>query len=254
MDTSPLIAEGHYARKQIGCRSRIISFSHGSRFRMACRLVEPFVGTSVLDYGCGDGSFLAMVADKFPVAVGADVDAKQNADCAARFASLKHVSFVHTSALNDPANEARYRVVACMETLEHVTEEIMPIVLSDLRRCLAADGTLIISVPIEIGPTLPLKQMMRRIAGWRKLGDYAGSERYTVAEITKMTFAGSHTQIVRPAYSSPDGAFHAHKGFNWRRLRERLRESFTIRQTRFTPFAWSGGLISSQAWFICGHR
>src|SRR5215207_942476 len=152
METSPLIAQGHYAKKQMGCRSRIISFSHGSRFRMACRLVKPFAGTSLLDYGCGDGSFLAMIAEKFPVAVGADIDAKQNADCAARFAtSLKHVSFVHTSTLRDPAHAARYRVVTCMETLEHVTDQIMPIVLDDLRRCLAPDGTLMISVPIEIG-------------------------------------------------------------------------------------------------------
>jgi len=121
---------------------------------------------------------------------------------------------------------------------------------------LGADTTVVVDGEILAKPRddADAGAMMRRIAGWRKLGDYAGSERYTLGEIAKMTFANRDTQIVRPAYQSPDGAFHAHKGFNWRRLRERLREHFAVRQTRFTPFAWSGGLISSQAWFICGHR
>jgi 2-polyprenyl-3-methyl-5-hydroxy-6-metoxy-1,4-benzoquinol methylase len=253
LEISPIIQQGAYARKQLGCRSRIISFSHTSRFRTARRLVAPFAGASasLLDYGCGDGSFLGMVAGQFGTLVGADIDAGQNDECAKRFAGLKNVRFVHTSALRDGSHDARYDVVTCMETLEHVTPELMPDVIDDLRRCLKPGGTLIVSVPIEVGPTLPLKQAARRVAGWRKLGDYAYAERYTLGELMKMTFATRHTRISRPAYTS--GAFrsHGHKGFNWRALRAQLAQTFSVSSTEFSPFPWSRGLISSQAWFVC---
>ena len=250
--SEPLIQSGHYAQKQTGCQSRLIAFSHRGRFRTACRLVEPYAGSSLLDYGCGDGSFLAMVAERFPVAVGADIDAKQNEDCARRLAGLTNLSFAHTSEIARGAHDGRYGVVTCMETLEHVSETALPGVLNDLRRAMAPGGTLIISVPIEIGPTLPLKQIARRIAGWRRLGDYQWMEHYSLSEMTRMAFATHNTRIARPEYSGDHGSYHLHKGFNWRALRQRLREECVVHRTLFSPFGWSGGLISSQAWFICG--
>jgi hypothetical protein len=56
------ILEGHYARKQIGCSSRLISWSHQRRFQAGLELTAPLQGKLVLDYGCGDGTFLAMWA------------------------------------------------------------------------------------------------------------------------------------------------------------------------------------------------
>src|SRR4029079_17002072 len=55
------IAGGHYARKQIHCPSRVVAWSHGSRFDLARRLVAAAEGGRLLDYGCGDGTFVAMV-------------------------------------------------------------------------------------------------------------------------------------------------------------------------------------------------
>src|SRR5690242_9385018 len=90
---------GHYAKKQICCRSAIIAWSHRSRFNLARRLVEPYAGKKLLDYGCGDGTFLAEIHDLFPAAVGADVDPKQRLDCRTRFAGLANISFLLTDEL-----------------------------------------------------------------------------------------------------------------------------------------------------------
>ena len=54
------IAEGHYARKQLRCKSRIIAWSHEARFRMAVSLAVSHARGKLLDYGCGDGTFLTM--------------------------------------------------------------------------------------------------------------------------------------------------------------------------------------------------
>ena len=85
---------GHYELKLLRSSVIAIRLSHRERFRMARRLVEPFAGRTLLDYGCGDGAFLATVSDLFPGAIGADYDPGQIADCRRRFDGvLPTVSF-----------------------------------------------------------------------------------------------------------------------------------------------------------------
>ncbi|HST58355.1 MAG TPA: hypothetical protein VLK84_06705, partial [Longimicrobium sp.] len=56
---------GEYARKQLFGRG-LIGWSHARRFGTALRIVQPYAGAPLLDYGCGDGTFLALVRDRFP--------------------------------------------------------------------------------------------------------------------------------------------------------------------------------------------
>lgn len=53
---------GHYERKQLLSKDRLIAWSHRRRFETGLRLAGAFAGGRVLDYGCGDGTFLAMLA------------------------------------------------------------------------------------------------------------------------------------------------------------------------------------------------
>jgi 2-polyprenyl-3-methyl-5-hydroxy-6-metoxy-1,4-benzoquinol methylase len=249
------VGGGHYARKQLLCKSSIISWSHSSRFRLARKLVDPHAGKAMLDYGCGDGTFLALVSDLFPSAVGADIDERQAEDCRQRLGSVAQMSFLLTGQLSDSRYDGAFDVVVCMETLEHCAGRIVDDVLDDLRRLVRPDGVVIISVPIETGLVLPLKQLTRRVAGWRRLGDYRYNERYSAAELVKMVFASGTTTIARPKYYGEPGneksAYHGHKGFNWRWLRRKLQDYLMVAETRFSPLAWSRGMLSSQAWFIC---
>ena len=217
---------GHYARKQLRCRDPIIAFSHRRRFQCARRLIREFAGRSLLDYGCGDGTFLALTHDLFPLAVGADVDPQQTMDCARRFTGQSGIAFVMTEDLAQPSHAGAYGVVVCMEVLEHCIEERLEAVLRELRRLVASDGIVVISVPIEIGVSLVGKYAIRTVAGWRRLGDYEYRERYTFGELRRMILATSASMIVRPVYRADfavdrPNLFHGHKGFNWRRLRDR---------------------------------
>src|SRR5690348_13315487 len=54
---------GHYAKKQIFCKDPVIAWSHRSRFQVARKLLEVYGSQILLDYGCGDGTFLAEVHD-----------------------------------------------------------------------------------------------------------------------------------------------------------------------------------------------
>lgn len=250
------VQAGHYAQKQIFSRSALIAWSHRSRFRLAREIVRPYAGRRLLDYGCGDGTFLAQVVDLFPRAVGADIDPRQNQDCRERFAEFREITFRLIDDLEYPEHSGAYDVVTCMEVLEHCVPDRTERVINDLRRLVAPGGIALISVPIEIGPTLIGKEILRSLAGWRSIGDYKFKEKYTAAELATMLFAGERTSIPRQAHpGANDGKpSYLHKGFNWRALRLRLRETFDVKQTRFSPLEFLRGCASSQAWFVRSPR
>jgi len=141
-----------------------------------------------------------------------------------------------------------------METLEHCVPAVAEHVLGDLKRLVAPDGRVIISVPIETGLIFPVKFLLRKIAGWRGIGHYRHYENYKIGDAVKMLFAGERTIVVRPAYGELGHEFYTHYGFNWRAFRLRVMEKFTIVETRFSPISLFGGWFNSQAWFICKPR
>lgn len=261
MPTPPpdLLAQGHYARKQIFSRNRIVAWSHGRRFEVARELAAEGPGGTLLDFGCGDGTFIALAHDVFAETVGTDADAAQLRECAERLGGLEGVRFVPLPALDDASHDGKYNVLMCMEVLEHCPTDIQARVLADLDR-LAADGArVIISVPIETGPTLAVKQAVRALAAGFGLTEYAGRERYRAGEFLRMSFAGADSRIDRPesTATSPDGTvmrFHGHKGFNWRSLERAIAARFAIERRLYSPVPLTGAWLNSQVWFVCRKR
>jgi SAM-dependent methyltransferase len=245
---------GHYYKKQVECKSSVISWSHRSRFEKALQLAGAAPIGRLLDYGCGDGTFLAMMAGRVREAVGADVANDQLQDCAARSAGFNNLRFCHVNQLNGPGHDGAYDVVVCMETLEHCTDPVVDRVLADLNRLSAPNGRIIISVPIETGLPFIFKKTIRTLAAWRGLSDYKHYEKYTFGNAFRMITAGKRMKIPRPVYGEPDMASHSHYGFNWRAMRERVRTILSLERTRFSPLGWLGGVVSSQAWFVCRPR
>ncbi|MGH7925293.1 MAG: class I SAM-dependent methyltransferase [Candidatus Binatus sp.] len=223
---------------------------------MARRMVEPYAGGRLLDYGCGDGTFLAMVHDLFPRAAGAEIDRSRVEDCQARLRGFPTISFVLTSDLARAEHDRAYDVVLCTEVLEHCLEDAVEQALDDLCRTVSQTGTVIIGVPVEIGPALALKQLIRSVAAWQRLDDYEHREKYDFAEFRTMLLANERSQIERPIYSRSLGPevevkFHGHKGFNWRILESRIRRRFEIRRIHFSPLDGAGKWLASQVWFVC---
>lgn len=244
------VAEGHYYRTQIGSKSRIIAWSHQSRFDKALDLIGDSTG-KLLDYGCGDATFLALAEDRVAEAHGVDIDGNQIADCRSRFVSRPNLRFFVNDELAGPDQDGTYDVVTCMETLEHCTAPAVEAVLADVTRLCHVDGRVIISVPVEIGPSFLVKQSIRAIARRQGASSYQLDETYPLRDAMKMLFARHSTAIDRPVFSVPPLEGHSHYGFNWRQLRERASHYLTVERTDFTPLGFLGGWVSSQAYFIC---
>ena len=212
-----LLKSGDYARKQIYCRSGLVRWSHGSRFEVARALVAPRAGGRLLDYGCGDGTFIAMVHADFAASLGLDVDPKQLAECHARLGHLPGVRFALT-----PQADGRWDVVTCMEVLEHCVEDERRRVIAELARLVSPSGMVVVSVPIE---------MLRGLAG---------------ARVTRVAIEGR----------GPDGPYryYGHKGFDYRDVARELADRFTIARRVYSPMRMLGPVLNSQAWFVCAPR
>jgi SAM-dependent methyltransferase len=246
------LREGHYAAKQIFCKDRLVAWSHRRRFEVGLQLARRFRGQRILDYGCGDGTFLALLwaaGDRPAEAVGAELDEFQVSDCRARLGHLSGVRFEPIAALDGDAHDGAYDGVVCMEVLEHVVA--VDSIVDRLWRLLAGGGTLLVSVPVETGVPLVLKQFGRRLAALRGVEGYRGQQGYTIGEYVASIFAGSAPHIKRPIYNvDGDTPFHDHKGFNWRVLRDRLARRFTIEEVVASPLPWLGPQLATQIWFV----
>lgn len=245
------LREGHYAAKQIFCQDGLIAWSHRRRFEVGLQLAARFAGRRVLDYGCGDGTFLALLqASPSPpvAAIGAELDDVQVDDCRRRFAGRGGLGFLRIGELDAPRHAGAFDGLVCMEVLEHVVA--LDAVLEQLWRLLTADGAVLISVPVETGLPLIVKQAVRRVAGWRGIGDYPGTSPYTLRELWSGVTAGASPHLRRPIYGAERAMpFHDHKGFNWMALRRRLDVYFDIEQTIAAPLPWLGPHLATQVWF-----
>jgi 2-polyprenyl-3-methyl-5-hydroxy-6-metoxy-1,4-benzoquinol methylase len=250
------LASGDYARKQIYCPNPVVAWSHGSRFRLAAHLAARKEGGALLDYGCGDGTFIALTHGTFARVVGADTDEAQLDDCRRRFSALDDVLFLETSALTAAPHRAAYDAVTCMEVLEHCTDAERRRVIDELGHLCAPQGLIIISVPIEIGPALAAKQLFRVLAAWRGQGDYQYRETYSPKEWLRAVLA--RPRLARAEYLvGPPGEEHrycGHKGFDWRVLEGELRQRLRVEQRLFSPMGALGPLLNSQVWFVCRPR
>jgi len=255
-DLQHAIRSGHYAQHQIHSSDRLIAWSHRRRFRTALALAREYAGRRVLDYGCGDGTFLALLTTSPwapESAVGAELHLATIADCQRRFAEERRLRFILTHDLQRSDEAGRYDAIFCMEVCEHVVD---PEPLFDqFERLLARDGTLVISVPIETGLPVIVKQLVRRLAGWRGIGHYPGTTGYTPTELLKSVLAGATQHIPRPIFSHEDNTtFHDHKGFNWRVLRRMLRDRFDLVRELSSPLSWLGPQAGAQRWFVARRR
>jgi SAM-dependent methyltransferase len=229
-----------------------VAWSHGSRFALARRLVEPSEGGRLLDYGCGDGTFAAMIHGRFRETLGVDVDPDQLRECAARLGHLPGVRFAPSRDVASADDTGRWDVVTCMEVLEHCLVDERRRIVRELARLAAPGGRVVISVPIEVGPSILGKQFFRALAGLRRLGDYEHRERYSPVELVRAAAGGRVERVVFEG-NGPDGPheYYGHKGFDFRDLEREVRATFAEVRRLFTPIRALGPLLNSQAWFVC---
>ena len=190
-------------KKQIFCQNKIIAWSHDSRFKTTRCLLEKYASShsKFVDDGCGDGTFLHLVSDLFPEAFGTDISEQQINDCRKRFCQDSLFYFCLTDELNSQKYNSYFDIAVCLEVLEHCSTDKVEKFINNLKTLVKQSGLIIISVPIEIGLSLLIKQITRTVVGWLRQGDYDKSiEPYTIVELLKMILWQKSSSIERPIY------------------------------------------------------
>jgi SAM-dependent methyltransferase len=221
--------------------------AHRSRLHTLFGLLDDRSYARALDLGCADGWLLDQLARAGRVTSGLGIDALPACiDMARRrFEGRANFEFI-TPDQTATLGRAEVDLLICTETLEHVDDAEGEI--ANLARWGKPNARLVVSVPIEVGPSLIVKQVGRYVAN--RAGAY-GYEGYAWSELASAgllwnadSFESSHR------HSKPTGG-KGHKGFDFRRVKGALERIGRIEKTLFTPFPFLGAALNSTAFYVC---
>ncbi|MFQ3586521.1 MAG: class I SAM-dependent methyltransferase [Fimbriimonadaceae bacterium] len=113
---------------------------------VAKRQLEPFVGQSILDAGCGDARFLFELRYADAELFGADYS-----EAAIGFArAFNPRARFWVQSLTELDLGRRFDQIVCLETLEHLPPETVPLAVDRLADHLAEPGRIVVSVPSNL--------------------------------------------------------------------------------------------------------
>jgi len=211
-------------------RSRLIRFSHRRSFDHAFELLKAEPGNRVLDYGSGDGYLLERLLPVIPEGNMAAFEPPEylQEQIRARF-PVEPIRLV--TAVDDLVQQ-RFDRIACLEVLEHLQSENVQRTLVILEELLEPGGVLVVSVPVEVGPSILFKYIASQIQ--------KGSNRNL--SISELLRASLYRSVPRDTTSS----FISHKGFDYRKLRALLTQRFRLERELFSPFPLLQGVFNAQ--------
>jgi 2-polyprenyl-3-methyl-5-hydroxy-6-metoxy-1,4-benzoquinol methylase len=221
-----------YAAQTHQAKSRLRRFSHGARFGLATELAAPAHGSTLLDYGCGDGAYLRQLTLERP-------DLKLQAwhpfddNRPALIEAYKPYPQVTVPPNVDLIPEGSIDAITCLEVMEHLPARVLDIELSRIERILRPGGVLAITVPIEVGPGSVGKNLARIATKTT----HANTTARTIAK------AGLGRSIGREDHDY----ILSHIGFDHRELRSTLlARGWRIEARQTSPLPIGGAVVNSQ--------
>ncbi len=211
-------------------------FSHSSRFKIVKKifLKETINNNLILDFGTGDGEVFKYYLEGNPSNKFYGYDISSEMINQASTELKKKVYF--TNNINDISLN-KYHFISCLETLEHINEADVMKVLKLLSSLLAKNGKLLISVPVEIGPTSLFKQIVRNLSGQKEIGS-------NLRTIFLSLF-------FRTEFINRNKKYPGHLGFNFFKLKKSFKSAdLRIIKTIYSPFPFLNFLFNSQVFFL----
>lgn len=174
---------------------------------------------SLLELGCFDGKLLDFIQPAPRRYVGFDANWEGGLALAAARATADH-RFVKAESPAEMrlAENERYALAACMETLEHVPPDMVEGYLRKIAEHL--DGWFFVTVPNEKGVVFLSKWLAKKMLR-------AGAEPYTCLELVNATLGRTHRVARRE-----------HKGFDWQRLVRQVAAHFEVVRVSGLPLGF----------------
>jgi SAM-dependent methyltransferase len=239
-----------YSERLLEHGSFLTRLAHRGRYRRALDLVGDVQGAIAIDFGCGDAMILRRAYDRGIVrgGYGVDTDAGMRTGAVATFAGIDGFRFFEPDRLAQAVAPGSCDLAICTEALEHIPD---PAAIIDAICLYCRPGAaVLITVPIEVCPSVVGKQVGRYLAGLRRPYGY---EKYSLGEL----FSAAVLWDVRTLDSGrtqPGSTLVGHKGFDFRDIERLLRARLEIERTAFSPFPLLGPLANSTVMWRCRTR
>ena len=225
-----------YAEMTIRSPFWLKRFSHGQRFLTAVQLLGPQPDDRILDYGSGDGNLLTMIHNKSPQTTCIGYEPMPG-----MYRQLVENLGVspedRVQVVNSLSSLAKVDKIACLEVFEHLLPHDVDAALHDMRELLKSNGMVVVSVPLEVGPSSFLKNMVRMMLR-------QGEDDATLRNLLKSLFG---MKITRMVYATHYG----HMGFDHRKLERRFKAlKWRIVRREFSPLPFTKAAINSQVFYV----
>jgi len=221
-----------YDERTINSTNVIAKYSHRIRMNNSLRyVVSRLEFGNVLDFGCGSGFLVSKLNQiKTGCAIGYEPFMTD------RFSENLPIYADYTNIIEN----APYATITIFEVLEHVQWTEMPDIFAKFKELLTPDGVVIVSVPIEIGPAVLLKEWNRvRNFGWKQ------RHRYKILELIGTVAFG-----IAGYREDPDAPFLDHKGFDFRELIRFVKsKGWSVKILRYSPLPIKCWFGNSQVFF-----
>src|SRR6185503_826024 len=157
-----------YSERLLEQGNFLTRLAHSGRYRRALDLIGDVRGAIAIDFGCGDAVILRRAYERGIVrgGYGVDSDTEMRRLAAANFAGVDGFQFVDPGMLAETVAPGSCDLAICTEALEHIPNPAQ--ILDAIGRYCRPGAHVLITVPIEIGPSLVGKQLGRYLAGLRR--------------------------------------------------------------------------------------
>ncbi len=221
----------------------VTQWLHSHRFSNAIDVVGDFAADrssplKLVEIGCAHGRLFGFLDRLFPVDyTGIDLNAGFLETARVRYGTRPNFRVLQGSALDRLDDVDKPDVVVALETLEHIPA---PVSFRIVEKIAALRPNLFLcSVPIEVGPSIVLKNTGSAALGYVRHRSYSWRETY---------WAGTYQLHKLPPHAT------GHKGFDWRWLAHTVRCHFRIREIRTLPFNFMPTLLSTSVFMVAEPR
>ena len=214
-------------------------WAHKRRYLDAMRLLAFAPTDTFLDYGCGDGYLLSLVARILPRGNIVGYEPSPSMYAVARQALGGEFDIIRDFAA---IRNRSFDKIACLETMEHLPPKRLDEALRNLANILSPHGTLLISVPIEIGLSAFVKNTFRIMWG--------NTDNITVRTYIRSVL-GLPCNMANPAFLDGLEYIFPHTCFDYRKFEGELGNYFSIAMRKFSPIMLLGGLLNNSVFYLC---
>jgi SAM-dependent methyltransferase len=224
--------------------NKVLSYIHNIRFNEVIRQLKSFKNTheggviKILDIGCAYGKLYSVLNNEFNINyIGIEPNQEFFEVAQKNFADNSNFTIFNSYAQDILDDIKNIDIVISLETLEHIPESICVRIIEKIKNI--NPKFFIVSVPIEIGLSVWMKNIFSFITGYSRHKDYTWKETF---------YAGLGKLDKLPPHEIE------HKGFDYRWLAQTIRHNFKIIKTKKFPVNFLPASFGVSIFFVAKPR